>query len=110
MPSRTVTIHHIDIEQLYKVPEAVLLNYIEDSVARVTGDFRQEEILRLWKRHLKKEGDREFPAVTVRIECTSGTYVRSIAHNLGRKLGVPALAMHILRTKVGEYSVAKSLK
>lgn len=110
MPSRAVTIYHIDVESVYKVPEAMLLQYIEDGVSRVTGDFRQEEVLRLWRRHLKKEGDREFPAATVRIECTSGTYARSIAHGLGQELGVPALALHILRTKVGDYSVEKSLK
>ncbi len=110
MPSRSVTIHHIDIEKMYKVPEAMLLNYIEDGVSRVMGDFRQEETMRLWKRHLKEGGDREFVCVTVRIECTSGTYARSIAHGLGKELGVPALALHILRTKVGEYSVEKSLK
>lgn len=110
MPSRSVTIYHIDVVSLYKVPEPALLAYIEDSVNRVTGDFRQEDVLRLWKRHLKKEGDRLFPAATVKIECTSGTYARSIAHGLGKELGVPALALHILRTKVGEYSVDKSLK
>lgn len=110
MPSRTVTIHHIGVESMYKVPEPMLLNYIEDGIARVTGDFRQDEVLRLWRRHLKKDGDREFVAATVKIECTSGTYARSIAHGLGKELGCPALALHILRTKVGEYSVAKSLK
>lgn len=110
MPSHSVTIHHIDAVALYKVPEAALLDYIEDGVARVTGDFRQDEVLRLWHRHLKKEGDREFVCATVKIECTSGTYARSIAHGLGRELGVPALALHILRTKVGDYSVDKSLK
>ena len=110
MPSRTVTIHHIDVEKMYKVSEPVLLDYIEDGIARVTGDFRQEETLRLWKQQLKKEGDREFICATVKIECTSGTYARSIANGLGKELGVPALALHILRTKVGEYSVEKSLK
>ena len=110
MPSRSVTIYHIDIIEMYKVSESMLLNYIEDGVSRVTGDFRQEEVLRLWRQHLKKEGDRSFPAVTVHIECTSGTYARSVAHGLGVELGCPALALHILRTKVGEYSVEKSLK
>lgn len=110
MPSRTVTIHSIEVERMYKVPEAMLLSYIEESVSKVTGDFRQEEVLRDWKRHLKKEGDREFPAASVKIECTSGTYARSIAHGLGAELGCPALSLHILRTKVGDYSVEKSLK
>lgn len=110
MPGRSVTIHHIDVTAMYKIPESALLAYIEDGVARVTGDFRQDEVIRLWRRHLKKDGDRIFPAATVKIECTSGTYARSIANGLGAELGVPALALHILRSKVGEYSVEKSLK
>ncbi len=110
MPSRSVTIHHIDVTDMYKVSEPALLAYIEDGVSKVNGDFRQEEILRIWKRHLKKDGEREFVAASVKIECTSGTYARSIAHGLGKELGCPALALHILRTKVGDYSVEKSIK
>ncbi len=110
LPSRSITIYHLTVEKMYKVSEADLRAYIETNVAKVNGDFRQEEILRLWERHLKKEGEREFPCATVRIECSSGSYMRSIAHGLGIELGVPALALHILRTKVGEYSVEKSLK
>ncbi|MEK7068710.1 MAG: hypothetical protein AAB964_02760 [Patescibacteria group bacterium] len=110
VPSRSVNIYHIDITGMYKVSEPDLLHYIETGVEKVQGDFRQEEIIRIWRRHLKNEGDRTFPCATVKIECSSGTYARSIAHGLGEELGVPALALHILRTKVGEYSVEKSLK
>jgi tRNA pseudouridine55 synthase len=110
LPSRSVTVHDIYFEALYKVKEPALLAYIESSVGKVNGDFRQEEILRTWKRHLKADGTREFKAATVKIVCTSGTYARSIAHGLGQELGVPALSLHILRTKVGDYSVDKSLK
>ncbi len=110
LPSRSVTIYHIDIEKLYKVKESQLLAYIEDSIAKVGGDFRQEEILAAWHQNLKKKGDREFPAATVKIACSSGTYARSIAHGVGKHLGVPALALHILRTQAGEYTVEKSLK
>lgn len=110
MPSRQVHIYDITIEGMYKVSEPDLLAYIESNVSRVEGDFRQEDILYAWKRHLKKEGDRSFPCATVRIGCSSGTYVRSVAHGLGEQLGVPALALHILRTRVGEYTVQKSLK
>jgi tRNA pseudouridine55 synthase len=110
LPSRSVTVHDITIEGLYKVKESALLNYIETGVEKVHGDFRQEEIIRTWKRHLKTDGTREFKAATIKIICTSGTYARSIAHGLGQELGVPALALHILRTKVGDYSVEKSLR
>lgn len=110
LPTRTVTIHAAELTDTYKVKEPELLAYIEESVAKVQGDFRQEEIVRLWKRQLRANGSREFPCATVRVECTSGTYARSIAHGLGRFMGVPALALHILRTRVGPYSMEKSLR
>lgn len=110
MPSRTVTVYDIEITHLYKVKEPQLLQYIESCVAKVNGDFRQEEVQRIWKRHLMEKGTREFPAATIKISCSSGTYARSIAHGLGTELGVPALALHILRTKVGDYTIDKSLK
>ncbi|HVV15336.1 MAG TPA: hypothetical protein VHD55_02990 [Candidatus Paceibacterota bacterium] len=110
LPERSVLVYDIALEGVYKIKEPDLLAYIDSGVNKVQGDFRQEEILRLWKRNLKPAGEREFPCATVRVACSSGTYMRSIAHALGRELGVPALALHILRTKVGEYSVENSLK
>lgn len=110
MPRKTVTIYDIMLEHVYKIKEKDLLTYIETSIDKIQGDFRQEEILRLWNRNLRKEGDRTFPCATIKISCSSGTYARSIAHTMGQDLGVPALALHILRTKVGDYEVSKSLK
>lgn len=110
LPQRSVTIYDISLVSMYKVDEPTLLSYIEESVNKVEGDFRQDEILRVWKRRLKKEGDREFPCATINVSCSSGTYVRSIAHELGNQFDIPALALHILRTKVGDYAVEKSLR
>jgi tRNA pseudouridine55 synthase len=110
LPKREVTIYDISLKEMYKVDEPMLIDYIMSSVEQVEGDFRQEEIARLWRRRLKEDGDRKFPAATVHVSCSSGTYVRSIAHELGNHLGIPALALHILRTKVGEYDIANSLR
>jgi len=110
LPERSVLVYDISLINIYKVEEAALLNYIETGVDKVQGDFRQEEILRLWKQKLKANGEREFPCATITVSCSSGTYMRSIAHELGKELGVPALALHILRTKVGDYKVENSLR
>ncbi len=110
LPTRTVTIYGAELGNMYKLAEPELLSYIEESVVKVQGDFRQEEILRLWKRELRGNGKREFPCATVKISCSSGTYARSIAHGLGGMMGVPALALHILRTRVGEHAMEKSLR
>jgi len=42
---------------------------------------------------------------TVRFEVASGTYIRSLAEELGRNLGYPACLQNLRRTKVGEYSI-----
>ncbi len=110
LPQKDVTIYEIELRSVYRLKEPQFLAYIEDSVGKVRGDFRQDEILGGWNRALSKQGTREFPCAQIFISCSSGTYARSIANQLGQMLGVPALALHILRTKVGEYDVSKSLK
>jgi tRNA pseudouridine(55) synthase len=110
LPRRTVTIYDIGLTSMYKVDEPTLLNYIESNVNKVQGDFRQDETVRLWKQNLRKEGAREFPCATITISCSSGTYARSIAHGLGAELGVPALALRILRTQVGEYTLERAMR
>lgn len=110
LPQKDVTIYEIELRNMYKIKEPALLAYVEDSIGKVRGDFRQDEIVNTWNRYLSKQGTREFPCAQIFFSCTSGTYARSIANQLGTMLGVPALALHILRTKVGEYDVSKSLK
>ena len=39
------------------------------------------------------------------IECSSGTYIRSLAHEMGQKLGCGAHLAEITRTAVGEFSM-----
>jgi len=110
LPRKTVTVYDIELTGTYKIKESALLSYIETNVEKVHGDFRQEEIIAGWKKRLFSNGTREFPCATINISCSSGTYARSVANGLGQELGVPALALHILRTKVGDYESSKSLK
>ncbi len=46
--------------------------------------------------------------LTVVIGCTAGTYIRSIAHDLGQRLGCGALLSCLRRTHAGEYSVEQA--
>jgi tRNA U55 pseudouridine synthase TruB len=41
----------------------------------------------------------------LKISCGSGVYVRGIANDLGLALGVPALALDIIRIRVGNYKI-----
>ncbi len=39
----------------------------------------------------------------LKIECSSGTYIRSIARDLGKSLNTPAVLSSLIRTQVGNY-------
>lgn len=45
----------------------------------------------------------EIPTVKCRIRCSRGTYVRSLARDLGDKLGIPAHIDRIVRTRIGPF-------
>jgi tRNA pseudouridine55 synthase len=44
------------------------------------------------------------------IECSSGTYIRSLAHEMGQELGCGAHLAEITRTAVGEFSLEQAIK
>lgn len=49
-----------------------------------------------------------YPLVRFRVTCSTGTYVRSIAHELGEKLGVGAVLSELRRTAIGPYTVEQA--
>jgi tRNA pseudouridine55 synthase len=55
---------------------------------------------------LNPDGTRDF---TVRVKCSSGTYVRTLAHDLGARLGVGAHLAALRRTAVGELSISRAI-
>lgn len=49
------------------------------------------------------------PEVILRIHCGKGTYIRSLAHDLGQALGVGGYLVDLRRTAIGEYSVEDAM-
>jgi tRNA pseudouridine55 synthase len=47
----------------------------------------------------------KFPHLQLRVKCSSGTYVRSLARDLGEKLKVGAYLTELRRTAIGPFSV-----
>ncbi|MBU1200409.1 tRNA pseudouridine(55) synthase TruB [Patescibacteria group bacterium] len=43
------------------------------------------------------------------VDCSSGTYIRSLAHDIGESLGVGAHVTKLRRTKIGSLSVKKAI-
>jgi tRNA pseudouridine55 synthase len=49
------------------------------------------------------------PKLTFRLHCTKGTYVRTIAHDLGQKLGCGAHLSALRRTMSGKFNLSEGL-
>jgi tRNA pseudouridine55 synthase len=45
------------------------------------------------------------PRISLRVTCSAGTYIRSLAHDLGQQLGCGALLSQLRRTRVGCFDV-----
>ena len=55
--------------------------------------------------HYIKNVEINLPLVSFTVGCSKGTYIRSLAHDIGQTLGVGAYLTQLRRTKIGEYSV-----
>src|SRR3989344_1956794 len=44
-----------------------------------------------------------WPMLKIEVTCSAGTYIRTIANDLGQKLGVGAFCQDLVRTKIGDY-------
>lgn len=50
----------------------------------------------------------DFPVLIIRVKCSSGTYVRTLAEEIGKELGYGAYLTALRRTKIGEYNIDDS--
>lgn len=51
----------------------------------------------------------ELPVVKFRVECSKGTYIRSLCADIGEKLGCGGTMKSLVRTRVGEFRLAEAL-
>ncbi len=81
---------------------------IQDNIAKVSGNFRQELILKDWDNYFKKyQEDRTI--YRIHVACSSGTYIRTLIHDIGSDIGYGAIATKIIRTRIGPYQLKDAI-
>jgi tRNA pseudouridine55 synthase len=50
----------------------------------------------------------DLPLISFTVGCSKGTYIRSLAHDIGQELGVGAYLTQLRRTKIGDYSIEEA--
>lgn len=110
MPQAQRTVHSLELLTTSSIEKAVLRARIETNISKVKGLFRQKEIIANWKEVLQKESRENYTIAHVGAVVSSGTYIRSLAQEIGKEMGSAALALSIKRTRVGEYREKDSLR
>jgi tRNA pseudouridine55 synthase len=107
IPTRGIKIFSIEHSNTKMISKEELLSELERRIALVKGDFRQEEILKKWIRAIELQAEanyiHDYLVSGFRADVSSGTYIRSLAHEMGKMLDTAACAYSIKRTRVGEY-------
>ena len=57
----------------------------------------------------KKNEENKTVFFNIKVACSSGTYIRSIAHDIGQELGVGATVNKLRRTKIGQFSIDNAI-
>lgn len=51
----------------------------------------------------------ELPRVRVRVECSKGTYIRTLCHDIGEKLGCGGCMQELIRTRAGSFGLEQAM-
>ena len=102
-PEHKVSLYGAKLLSTQTIKGSDVLNYALSSVEMISGDFRQEQIKNKWEKEISENENSQFSLFEVELSVSSGFYVRQLASDLGEKLGVPALAYSIARTKAGKW-------
>ncbi|MCS7004945.1 MAG: tRNA pseudouridine(55) synthase TruB [Cytophagales bacterium] len=52
----------------------------------------------------------QLPEIRCRVICSKGTYIRSLARDIGQKLGVGAYLSSLRRTRIGNFTIDKAIR
>ncbi len=97
-----------DGKPMYKrAREAAKIGELLDDVPVRNMEVHEAELLAIADVAMN---DQERVVITARFFVGSGTYIRSLAEELGNRLGFPATLQALRRTKVGEFDIKDALK
>ncbi|OGZ57833.1 MAG: hypothetical protein A3F94_03030 [Candidatus Spechtbacteria bacterium RIFCSPLOWO2_12_FULL_38_22] len=108
IPKKTICIKKMKLLKITEIKKEELKNLIIHRINLVKGDFRQELIKTAWEKTLQETTQEKFMIIKIKTRVSSGTYIRTIADELGKKLNTRALLLHLKRTQVGNYTIKKS--
>jgi tRNA pseudouridine55 synthase len=110
LPKKEVELHSFKLLSIENISSIHLKDVIFKNLGKIKGYFRQKKTIALWENFFNRYPTHQFKMASFSIECSSGTYVRSIANKMGAEFGCNAIAFEIYRTKVGKYEIQDAIR
>ncbi len=105
VPVRRMALHEVAVRDISQASLGEIAKIAGERIALVSGDFRQPESIQAWEALARMHGTENLTLVRLKIQCASGTYIRSVASELGRRLGTGGILADLRRTRVGTWRV-----
>ncbi len=103
VPRHVVEILDAEFLSRRSISGSEILENVKEKIKLVTGDFRQEEIIKGWGSILNENKEKEYTIDTISITVSSGFYVRQFVADLAESFCAKALTFHIARKRIGDY-------
>lgn len=112
LPTNNIKISKIKINKHSYRQQSTIIKEILKKISSLNpkADFRQTKITHAWKKILSPTNKTKYLILTLTIDCSSGTYIRQLANQLGKNLNTQALLYTLTRTKVGKFTSKKAIK
>lgn len=105
IPTREMNVISAEVSSIETIPWKEIYTTIRINIGLVSGDFRQLEILQQWEQiNAQINPAQQFQIANITFTVSSGTYIRTLAHELGKKLGTTALLYSLNRTGIGKFT------
>ncbi len=100
-----VDVRHESVEHVYQdaIARIESIPTVTEYSKALGRDFRRSEVKVAWAVWLEHHKNQKVQIVRFRCVATSGTYMRSLAGEIGRRLDTTGLAYSIHRSKIGVY-------
>lgn len=95
-PTRDVEIKSVEILNFEEINTDEVESYIFESIGKVNGDFRQDEIVARWREFFAKNSRTKLQTAKIKILVSSGTYIRALTENFP----FPTILLKLNRTQI----------
>lgn len=95
-PERDVEVKEVEFLGTQEISSSDLSKQIFDSIQKVKGDFRQEEIAESWKKYFANVADQNIQIFKVKLKVSTGTYIRALTE----EFNFPVTLLDLERTKI----------